>query len=92
VIPFQAPNKAPRPASTDTPSIAPPTIENLPAAPPAGLTSVLGTAPDSPPAPAAPHPATAAQAASGRIIWTAKLAKNGRLVVELNAITPHPAP
>src|ERR1022692_4232474 len=47
--------------------------------------SVLGTAPDSPAAPAAPpRPAPAATAASGRIIWTGKLAKNGRLVVERN--------
>jgi proteasome lid subunit RPN8/RPN11 len=85
VIPFRAPKKNPRQASTDVPSIAPPTIENLPAAPPAGLISVLGTAPGSPAAPAAPpRPAPAATAASGRIIWTGKLAKNGRLVVERN--------
>jgi proteasome lid subunit RPN8/RPN11 len=85
VIPFRAPDKAPRRASTDIPSIAPPAIENLPATPPAGLTSVLGAAPVSPAPPAAlPRPATAATAASGRIIWTGKLAKNGRLVVERN--------
>jgi hypothetical protein len=81
VIPFRAPDKAPRRSSIDIPSIAPPKIENLPAAPPAGLTSVLGPAPVSPAAPAAPpRPA----ATSGRIVWTGKLAKNGRLVVERN--------
>ena len=67
------------------PSIAPPAIENLPATPPTGLTSVLGPAPAPPAAPAAPpRPATTAIAATGRIIWTGKLAKNGRLVVEHN--------
>jgi len=89
VIPFRAPQQADlrRPA-TEVPSIAPPAIENLPAAPPQALTSVLG--PVSPPVtpPAAPgatrHPATAAPVAAGRIIWTGRLAKNGRLVVERN--------
>jgi len=85
VIPFRAPDKAPQQASTDVPSIAPPAIENLPAAPPAGLTSVLGTTPGAPPAPPAPaRPVIVATAASGRIIWTGKLAKNSRLVVERN--------
>ena len=85
VIPFRAPNLAPRQASTDIPGIAPPKIENLPAASPAGLTSVMGPAPFSPAAPAAPPRAViAAAAASGRIIWTGKLAKNSRLVVERN--------
>jgi hypothetical protein len=81
VITFQAPKDAPRRASTDIPAIAPPKIENLPAAPPNGLTSVLVSSPVPSAAPAAPRPATAA---SGRIIWTGKLAKNGRLVVERN--------
>jgi len=85
VIPFRAPSQAPRQVSSEVPSIAPPTIENLPAAPPAGLTSVLGASPRVPAAPAAPpRPVVAAAAASGRIIWTGKLAKNGRLVVERN--------
>jgi proteasome lid subunit RPN8/RPN11 len=83
-IPFQAPNQAPRQSSADMPSIAPPTLENLPVAPPAGLTSVLGTAPRMPAAPAPSRAAIAATAVSGRIIWTGRLAKNGRLVVERN--------
>jgi proteasome lid subunit RPN8/RPN11 len=85
VIAFRAPDTAVRQPSTDLPAIAPPKIENLPAAPPAGLTSVLGPAPAPAPlaAPAAPpHPATATPATSGRIIWTGKLTKNGRLVIE----------
>jgi proteasome lid subunit RPN8/RPN11 len=84
-IPFRAPDEAPRQSSTDIPGIAPPKIENVPAAPPAGLTPVLGPVAAPLAAPAAPpRPATAAPAASGRIIWTGKLAKNGRLVVERN--------
>jgi proteasome lid subunit RPN8/RPN11 len=80
VIPFRAPAKALRRPSTDIPSIAPPKIENLPAAPPAGLASVLGPAAAPPIAP----PATARPAAGGRIIWTGRLARNARLVVALN--------
>jgi len=84
-VPFRAPDNAPRQPATDIPSIAPPDIENLPAAPPAGLTSVLAPASRPPAAPAAPpRPGTAAPAASGRIIWTGKLAKNVRLVIERN--------
>jgi proteasome lid subunit RPN8/RPN11 len=79
VIPFEAPKEASRPMSTDIPSIAPPKIENPPAVPAGGLPAVLGSA--APPvAPAAPRPA----AAWGRIIWTGKLARNSRLVVERN--------
>jgi proteasome lid subunit RPN8/RPN11 len=82
-IPFRAPAKAPRQLSTVIPGIPPPKIENLPAAPPAALTSVLGPA-----APAPPRPAKAAESGraveSGRIIWTGKLGKNDRLVVERN--------
>ena len=84
VLPFRAPDKAPQQLSAAMPGIAPPKIENLPAAPPAALTSVLGPVPVSLAAPAPPRPATAPKAASGRIIWTGKLAKNGRLVVESN--------
>jgi proteasome lid subunit RPN8/RPN11 len=83
-IPFRAPAKAPQQLSTAWPGIAPPKIENLPAASPAALTSVLAPVPVSPAAPAPPRPANAAPAASGRIIWTGKLAKNSRLVVERN--------
>jgi len=81
VVPFKAPGKAARQSSPDMPSIAPPSIENVPAASPGGLTTVLGAAPRVIAAPAAPpRPA----AASGRIIWTGKLAKNSRLVLERN--------
>jgi proteasome lid subunit RPN8/RPN11 len=84
-IAFRAPAAAVRQPSTDLPAIAPPKIDNLPAAPPAGLTSVLGAAPA--PAPLAAPAATtllsaATPAASGRIIWTGKLTKNGRLTIE----------
>jgi outer membrane biosynthesis protein TonB/proteasome lid subunit RPN8/RPN11 len=82
VIPFRAPApaKAPRQSSSEIPSIAPPKIENLPAAPSGGLASVLGPVAGSPPTLAAPP----RQPTAGRIIWTGKLAKNARLVVELN--------
>jgi proteasome lid subunit RPN8/RPN11 len=88
-IAFRAPDAVVRQPATDLPAIAPPKIENLPAAPPAGLTSVLGPAPAPPVAPAAPpRPASAAPiatpVASGRIIWTGKLTKNGRLAIERN--------
>jgi hypothetical protein len=88
VIPFQAPKAAPLRPPTDVPSIAPPKIESASAAPSGGLPSVLGSAP-APAAlaavPAAPvRTASASAPASGRIIWTGKLAKNGRLVVERN--------
>ena len=82
IVPFQAPQEAPRRTSTDVPAIAPPKIDNLAAVPAAGLPAVLGSAAAAPlNAPAAPaRPAVA----SGRIIWTGKLAKNGRLVLERN--------
>ena len=79
-IAFRAPQEAPRRTTAEIPSIAPPKIENLPSVP-AGLPSVL---PPSPAASAAPAAPPRPVAASGRIIWTGKLAKNGRLVVERN--------
>jgi proteasome lid subunit RPN8/RPN11 len=53
LVAFRAPDAAVPQPSTDLPAIAPPKIENLPAAPPAGLTSVLGQAPA--PGPLPPH-------------------------------------
>jgi proteasome lid subunit RPN8/RPN11 len=84
VAPFKAPSLAASPKpGTDVQVIAPPTIDNLAAAPPpSGLPSVLGSSPHAAAAPAAP--ARPAAAASGRIIWTGKLARNGRLEVERN--------
>ncbi|HUE22791.1 MAG TPA: hypothetical protein VMQ86_13990 [Bryobacteraceae bacterium] len=87
VIPFRAPSPRQRQAATDIRVIAPPKIEIVPV-PPSVITSMLGRLPVSPAAPApgappSPRP-TAATAASGRIVWTGKLAKNGRLVVERN--------
>jgi hypothetical protein len=89
VVAFRAPDAAVQQPSTDLPAIAPPKIENLPAAPPAGLTSVLGQTPAPAPAPLAapaapPRQTAAAPAASGRIIWTGKLTKSGRLTIERN--------
>jgi proteasome lid subunit RPN8/RPN11 len=88
IVPFRAPNKAPRQMTADMPAIAPPRIDAVPPALPAGLASVLGPASAPPPAPVAsvapPRPAIAAPVASGRIIWTGRLAKSGRLVVERN--------
>jgi hypothetical protein len=85
VTPFRAPVTTLQEPSTDVPSIAPPSIENAPAAPPANLTSVLGPAPAPAAAPPRPsRPANAPPVASGRIIWTGRLAKNGRLVLESN--------
>ena len=82
IVPFRAPQQAAQQSATDMPAIAPPKIENLPATLPAGLPSVLEPAQAPLSAPAAPaRPATVAPA-SGRIVWTGKLAKNGRLVVE----------
>ncbi len=84
VVPFQAPDKAPVRPSTDIPAIAPPRIENLSAVPAGGLPPMLGSAP----VPVAPSAASSRAAtgapASGKIIWTGKLAKNGKLVVERN--------
>ena len=80
MIAFRAPAANVRqPPAAALPAIAPPKIENTPAAPPAGLTSVLGPAPTP-----APPAAAAAPIASGRIIWTGRLGKNGRLVIERN--------
>jgi proteasome lid subunit RPN8/RPN11 len=89
LVAFRAPDAAAQQPSTDLPAIAPPKIENLPAAPPAGLTSVLGQTPAPAPAPLAapaapPRQTAAAPAASGRIIWTGKLTKSGRLTIERN--------
>ena len=78
VVSFREPS-APRQAPANAPSLAPPAIDNLPASPQAGLSSALGRVLVSTANPAAPpRPA----AASGRIIWTGRLAKNGRLTVE----------
>jgi proteasome lid subunit RPN8/RPN11 len=87
VLPFRAPDEPVRESSAAIPPpIAPPSIDSQPATPQAGaLTSVLGSAPAPLPAPAAPpRPKTAAPAASGRIVWTGKLPKNGRLAIEGN--------
>jgi proteasome lid subunit RPN8/RPN11 len=80
---FRPPPSLSQQASANVPSIAPPEIENLPANEPAGLSSVLKVAPVATTAPAAPRPPPTAPA-SGRIVWTGKLAKNGRLVIERN--------
>jgi hypothetical protein len=96
VKPFHPPARGPR-RSPDVAGIAPPSIESLPAAPPPGFTAVLGStlrpvaAPTSPAttAPAVTLPAVTIPAvARGRLIWTGKLAKNGRLVVERNHASP----
>lgn len=83
VVRFRAPQETQPKPSTDI-AIAPPNIDNLQAASPAGLPSVLGTVQRPVAAPAAPRPSPNAAAASGRIIWTGKLARNGRLVLERN--------
>jgi proteasome lid subunit RPN8/RPN11 len=85
-IPFRAPSGTPRRTSTESPTLALPPIENATAGAPASLPSVLGQAPAPIAAPVAapPKPTAATTAASGRIIWTGKLAKNGRLVLERN--------
>jgi proteasome lid subunit RPN8/RPN11 len=80
---FRPPPSLSQQASANVPSIAPPEIENLPGDEPAGLSSVLKLAPVSTAAPAAPRPPPTTPA-SGRIVWTGKLAKNGRLVIERN--------
>ncbi|HXM42575.1 MAG TPA: hypothetical protein VN924_15080 [Bryobacteraceae bacterium] len=84
VIPFRAPATPPPQSSTSVPGIAPPKIETLPAAPPAALTSLLADVPVSLPAPAPSPPAAPPKAASGRVIWTGKLARNNRLVLDGN--------
>jgi len=86
VLPFHAPDPTPRRLTADIPNIAPPKIDNAPAGLPAGLPSVLGSAPSrAPAAPSTPaHPATPVTVTPGRIIWTGKLSKNGRLVIERN--------
>jgi proteasome lid subunit RPN8/RPN11 len=97
VKPFAAPAVGPRHSTTDVASIALPSIENMPTAPPPGFTAVLGAAPHPAAAPARPAAAAPAAAiptvtipavARGRLIWTGKLAKNGRLVVERNHASP----
>lgn len=89
VIPFRAPVAAARQSSVAVPAIAPPNIASLPASPPPGaLTSVLGPVPPPPAAPALPpRQNNPAPVASGRIIWTGKLPKNGRLVLEGNRVS-----
>ena len=88
MLPFHAPDPTPRRLTADIPNIAPPKIDNAPAGLPAGLPSVLGSAPSRAPAapstPAPAHPATPVTATPGRIIWTGKLSKNGRLVIDRN--------
>ncbi|MGA2739171.1 MAG: hypothetical protein ABSG65_17165 [Bryobacteraceae bacterium] len=83
-IPFRAPDKATGQLSAAMPGIVPPKIDGSPTAPPAALTAVLGPVPALPAALPPPRPAQVQAAASGRIIWTGKLAKNGILVVERN--------
>jgi proteasome lid subunit RPN8/RPN11 len=82
VVAFRAPDRPARRSSPDAPGIAPPSIDNVPAAPPPGIASMLGPAASSPSAPAAAPPTSTP--ASGRIIWTGRLAKNSRLIVERN--------
>lgn len=87
IIPFRAPAAAAKQTSAAIPAIAPPKIDNLSQPPQSNaLNSVLGTpALPSAPAPSRPKsPTPAAVVSSGRIIWTGKLSKNGRLVVEAN--------
>jgi hypothetical protein len=91
IIPFREPQRAVRQTANEAPGIAPPKIDYMASTGPAGLPPMLRPTvrpPVAPPAPAAvvspPRPATAAPLASGRIIWTGKLAKNGRLVLERN--------
>jgi proteasome lid subunit RPN8/RPN11 len=85
VAQFRAPNKPMRQSPSVIPSIAPPKIDNLQtAASPATFTSVLGQPSGGAPPPAAPAHSAPASPASGRIIWTGKLAKNSRLVLESN--------
>jgi proteasome lid subunit RPN8/RPN11 len=90
IIPFRAPTAPAKQTSATIPAIAPPKIDNLSPPPQSNaIASVLG-APALPSAPAPPRPkatapsASGPQASSGRIIWTGKLPKNGRLVVEAN--------
>ena len=79
---FRAPQPRASKANGAVPNIAPPSIDSLPSSPQQGaLPAVLGSA--TPAAPVAP-PAAAKGPTAGRIIWTGKLAKNGRLVVEGN--------
>ena len=93
IVPFRAPAETPRSVSTDLPGIPPPTLENQAAVPQTGpLPSVIASAPRPPAAPVpaaaapvrAPTVAPTTPVASGRIIWTGKLSKNGRIVIERN--------
>ncbi|HLY16595.1 MAG TPA: hypothetical protein VKR61_05195 [Bryobacteraceae bacterium] len=91
VVAFRPPAaQARQSAAVALPGIAPPKIDSLPPSPQvSAVTSVLPTSapPSAPPPPAAPsappRPRPSAPA-SGRLIWTGKLVKNGRLVVEAN--------
>jgi proteasome lid subunit RPN8/RPN11 len=68
-----------------TANIAPPKIDSSPAPPQAAaVTRLSAPPPAAPPAftSAAPRPTTATSAASGRFIWTGKLLKSSRLVIE----------
>jgi len=75
VIVFHEPQEAPPKQSAGLPAIPPPSIANSPASPPTGLASVIST-------PTAPAPVP--HAPRGRIIWTGKLSRNGRLIIERN--------
>ncbi len=88
IVPFRAPESAPRQSAPDIRSLAPPTIENAPATQSSALNSVIEqpSRPPAAPVPAAvPHTSNPAPvAASGRIIWTGRLSKNGRLILDRN--------
>lgn len=80
---FRPPRQTSRQTSAAIPTITPPKIDTPPAIPQAGaLPSLLGPALPAPAPP--PHPKRAAPLTSGKIIWTGKLPKNGRLIVEGN--------
>ncbi|MGA2594373.1 MAG: hypothetical protein ABSH32_31110 [Bryobacteraceae bacterium] len=72
-------------ATAPAPNIAPPKTDGSPARPQTAIVAPPPTpAPASPPTPTAvvPRPKTAVIPASGKLIWTGKLLKNGRLVIE----------
>ncbi len=99
IVPFRPPAETPRRASAEMPNIAPPTLENSSAIPQSSLPGVLGSEPRPPapsPAPAAAPgvqqrpaqtsaaPPIVAAPVGGRIIWTGRLAKNGRVTIQRN--------